>query len=356
MDRIKIAVPVAEVKELYTGAITALQDNRDKGPAIQPVFRDYSWCGYIMIDICVPKSLFHNSLEEHTDRCLNCLIELIRIEARESNGLEISHDAIKFAEVWYLEYGKNIVIPKRHSMHACLDKIALTLAGQHPTLSKVKYYSRVGNNGYQVGLHTKEYEICAYDKTTAAIYNGTGNDKEIFKDLLDRHNLQVLRVEVKLFKSKYIKKHLGKLKYMHSFKLFDLFNSILEQRALKHFWAAIEDALPKVKYSKVALIKQIDAAAKNDVSINDIIFKVGMDYLEHSLGRTVLKQLLVPTSAKIKGKARESQHSTLLKKRKEIQKKFKTKKFYIASRINNYLNEFKPIWIDKENDDIEGVM
>jgi hypothetical protein len=360
MDRIKIAVPVKAVTPLQEDAIEVLTGNKRTGPRIHPVFRNYSWCGYIVIDVCVPKSLFHNSLEEHRDKCLDCLVEFLVIEAQKKN-LRISHDAIRFADVWYLEYGKNIVIPKRYSIHACLDKIALALAGQHQTLSQVEYDyktdKRIGNKGYQVGFYTKEYEVYAYDKTTQAMSEkSTGNDKEVYRMLLDKHNLQVLRLEVKFFERKNIKKHLGKLKYIHDFTLFDLFNSSFEQRVLKHFWAEVETSLPRVKYSKAKLIKQIDAAAKNNVSINDIIFKVGMDSLEHSLGRTKLKQLLVPTSAKTKSNARKVQHGDFLKKRAEIQKKFKTKKFYIASKITQYLNEFKPIWIDKENDDIQGVL
>ena len=65
-------------------------------------------------------------------------------------------------------------------------------------MTKVQYYSRAGNKGCKVALHTNGYEICFYDKTTRALYEGTGDDQKVYTNLLN-NGYQALNYEVKLF-------------------------------------------------------------------------------------------------------------------------------------------------------------
>lgn len=308
-----------------------------------------------MIDVCIPKTLFGNSLEEVTREDLDKLVQRLQEEAEDQYGIFISQDSLFHAEIWYLEYRKNVILPIRYCLFNLLDKIALCSGWRTQDLTKVKYISREGNKGYKVALHTDDYEICFYDKTTAAIFNGTGQDKEIFRSLF-KQGFQVLSYEVKLFNKSAITRKLKPHKPLHSFTLQDVCDQGLAQQVLWSHWEEIEKTIPMVRLSTAQLQKSIYQASLNGGSMKDILLKWGVDELERKFGSTRLKHLLVPTGSKMGNKRRENQYAALKKKRQALKSLFKNRKEYIVQKISSYLKEFKPIRYDHQTGDIQGVL
>lgn len=245
-DRIKVIVPVTEVKGWSPDVIQEMKKNYCKRPTIRPAFQ-YKWkYKAVLIDVCVPKTLFGNSLEEVAREDLDKLVQRLQEEAKEQYGICIPRDSLLYAEVWYLEYRKNVILPIRYCLMNLLDKIALCLAQRTQDLTKVKYASREGNKGYKVALHTEDYEICFYDKTTAAIFNGTGQDKEVFRNLL-KQGLQVLSYEVKMFNKPAVTRKLKPYKSLYSFTFQDVCDPVLSQQVLLSHWEHIEKTIPTVR-------------------------------------------------------------------------------------------------------------
>lgn len=353
-DRIKIAVKEEYVKELRHGALFNLRDGR-KGPTSVPVFSYKREWGVLLIDISVPRTLFNNTLEEAKVEDKGKLVWAIQSYAKERD-LNISNWAILNADVWYLELGKNIILSDKRSILNCLFKLGLCLAQYTNWIGKVRYYSNEGNTGYKVCLRNDSREVCFYDKTTKELvskarYNTT-NQKVFSKLLTDGY--RVLRYEVKFFKAAAIKRELG---FFHSGRTFDdIWNTKLIQEILTHFWEDIEDTLPYVRNRKAGLIKSIQTAVQNGVSCNDIVSKIGFDYLEQQLGATILKQLLISCKDKVTRQSRKVSYGNLRTKRSDLKSKFKTKKEYVAQKISQYLQEMKPIRFNKETDEVEGVL
>lgn len=354
IDRIKIAVKLENVQELRHGALNNLWDGR-KNPTAVPVFRYRRWEGELLIDISVPRTLFGNTLEEATVAHKEELVSKIHIYAKEC-GLNIPKWAILNADVRYLELGKNIILPIKHNLHNCLLKLGLSLAKRTNLIGQVCYFSNIGNDGLKVCVRNEGREICFYDKTTKEISAGWEYNKEnqrIFTKLL-ANGYKVLRYEVKFLKGSVVKKELNFFGSGRTFN--DIWNAELVQEILAYYWDDIEYTLPSVRNRKAGLIKSIQAAVQNEVSCADVLFKIGFDYLEQQLGATILKQLLISCNDKIKRKSREVSYGKLRTKRSDLKSKFKTKKEYVAQKISQYLTAMKPIRINKDTDEVEGVL
>ena len=176
IDRIKIAVKLEDVEELKYGALGKVWDGR-KYPTDRPIFSyRHSW-GILLVDMSVPRSLFNNTLEEATAEDMGRMVTHIQVYARE-RGLYIPTGAILYADVWYLEIGKNIILANKYSLYNVLLKLGKCLAKRKNWVGKVWYYSNVGNMGLKVCLRNKEREVCFYDKTTKELVSGGKYKKE----------------------------------------------------------------------------------------------------------------------------------------------------------------------------------
>lgn len=354
IDRIKIAVKEEYVKELGYGSLYAISDGR-KLPTNKPAFNYRGKWGVVLIDISVPRTLFENTLEEATVEDKDKLVSYIQLYAKERE-LDIPKDVILNADIWYLELGKNIILPSKYSLHNCLIKLNKCLVKNTNWLGKVYYYDELGHTGLKVCARNKEREVCFYDKTTKEIVSRKqyNNDNQTLFTRLLEDGYKVLRYEVKFFTGSAVKRELGKFGIGRTFN--DIWDKEKVQNILTHYWKDIEETLPTVRNRKAGLIKSIETAVKNKVSCFDIVSKIGVDYLTQELGATLLKQLLVPCEAKIKGKTNEVNYGSSRKNMAKLKGKFRTKKEYIAQRISQYIKEMKPIRVNKETGDIEGVL
>lgn len=353
IDRVKIAVPLKDVKELKYGAFTHINDGR-KHPTHVPVMIVNKKWDVLIIDISIPRSLFNNTLEESAPKEFPKIVGIIQKYA-ESRGIYIPPYRIAVASIWYAELGKNMPLSCKYSMANLLSRLGKSLALRKNWLGKVWYFNNQGSTGLKVCVRNQEREICFYDKTTKELVSsGEYNcqNQQVFQKLLEQ-GYQVLRYEVKFFNHSVMKRVCAK--YWQEATFDTLWNPDFVKQLLADNWKEIEEGIPPIRSRKQGLIKSIQAAILNGVKLKDIMVKFGLDYLERELGSTLLKQVLLPIAIRKRNKSQEATYSDLRKQRRSINGKFKTKKGYVLQKISQYIGDMMPIRLTTETDYIERV-
>ena len=343
MDRIKFLIEESEIQGLSDDIRQKMYEDycKKKNPGLNPVMRCvYSQYG-VVVDVCVPKFLFGNSLEETTDTNLAQFVQSIQQYASKTYGLVLSVAAIKEAKCWYLEYGKNIVLPAKYNQMLLLQKIGRCLVHGSQQLTSVKYVSSQGNHGCKVGIYTQSYEQCFYDKTTKEMFAGAKGDKALFAALLKDDKLQVMRFEVKFFRQASIRSALKHLKCgISSFTVEDVWDSQLEKRYLLGCWDKIKPTISTCRISTDCLEKAIYSAIQKGICLKDILYLMGLFTLKQRLGATQCKHLLCPTLTGKQKQRNRNQYAMVKKKQCMLNKFFQTKKEYIVQRISSVLTDF----------------
>lgn len=349
-DRTKLAIPSTEIKEMLENAIKDLNNKAYKAnPTTKPVFRYNYKEKVVVIDVCVSKMLFHNNLEEATEADFTSFVERIRSYAYEK-GLLISAESIKNASVWYLEYGKNILLNSKYSANSVLSRLGKALDKKGQTYEAAKYYSNIGNNGVSVALHTENKKAILYDKTTKEIFASRNHkNNTVYKQLLDK-KLQVLRLELKYLKKASVEEVIGKKLGKKDITLADIWNSNLAHSIINDFWQEIHPNIPKKCPKKAKLIKCLNKAVKEGISIQDIYLQYADNALKNELGNILLKQILMPIESKISGKAQQQQYSALQKKCRKYENIFAVKNDYSIRQITEYIENFLAIRLTRSED------
>lgn len=349
-DRVKVAVPVSEVKERLENTINNLNSKFYKAnPTTKPIFHYNYKEKVVFIDVCVSKMLFHNNLEEAIEADFNLFVDKIKHYAYE-NGLIISEESIKNASVWYLEYGKNILLDKKYSINAILSRLGKALDKKGQTYEASKYYSNIGNNGFSVALHTQNKKSIFYDKTTKEIYASKNQEnKNIYKQILDK-NLQVLRVELKFLKKASVKENICKRLKKTDITLIDIWNSNLAQSIIKDFWQETLYNMPQKIIKQDQLIKYFNRAVEEGLSIQETLLLYAYNDLVNKLGYSLSKRMFIPIKTKLSSKARQQQYSALRKKYRKNKHLFSIKKDYANNKITEYIENFIAIRLTRSED------
>lgn len=352
IDRTRIAIPEAEIKELRPCALACL-DTTYKNPTNKPVIA-YKF-GCVVFDLSIPRALFDNTIEEAKDEDWDKIVNYIQKHGL-SKGLIIEKTSIASAGIWYLEIGKNILIPIRYCLDSLLKKIAKCLAKRKDRIQRKQFVNETGYQGSKTAILINKRDIGFYDKTAKELSNTAAYNKSnrVLLRWLLKEGWKVLRYEVKLCRSDAIKQALRTCEIGFTFS--DVWHNQADRKLLKYFFEPIEQTVPPAKSRKEILMKQIHTARLKKVSIRDICIKVGLDTLEREFGATTLKNAFVRWEDKIQGKKTEMAYIALRNKRKAINKHFKDKKEYVIDRIKKFITELEPIRINKEADIIEGVL
>lgn len=150
IDRIKGGIEPENVKELWPGAIEALKAQRIKNPHNKPVVSYHSKKQQVVFDVAAPRCLFGNNLAEATDADLDELVTAIQCEFTR-NGVDVPKEAIYNAQIYYLEYGKNIILPITTSMPALFKRFGKGLTKGYNAL-EFHHYRKDRRDGYKVGI------------------------------------------------------------------------------------------------------------------------------------------------------------------------------------------------------------
>lgn len=352
IDRVRISIPETEIQELRPRAIVNI-DTTYKNPTNKPVIA-YKFAS-VVFDMNIPRALFDNTIEEAKIEDWDKIVNYIQ-KYGCLNGLNIEEKSIANARIWYLEIGKNILIPNRYCIYNLLKKIAKCLVKRMEKIQTKQFVNEIGSQGSKTAILINKRDIGFYDKTAKELSNTATYNKSnriLLKWLLEE-GWKVLRYEVKLCCSDMIKQALRSCKIGFTFS--DVWHNQADKKLLKYFFEPIEQTVPPAKSKKEILMKQIRTARIENISMRDICIKVGLDTLEREFGATTLKNAFIGWEDKIKGKKAEMAYIALRNKRKAINKHFKEKKEYVINRIKKVITELEPIRINKETGDIEGVL
>lgn len=351
IDRMKGSIEIAEVKELRVGSISAVMwgnSENTKNPKNSPVVYFHNKMKQFVFDVAVPRALFGNNLEEAKDEDLERMLLIIQ-EAFNNKGLGISLESIANSNIYYVEYGKNIILPLKYCLAALFNRLNKCLVKGFNHL-EYRQYIEDGIRGYKLGIVNDGRDISFYDKTSKEIvgkspYNA--KNKCLYEKLLSERK-RVLRYEITFYRTEAIKRYLSKFKKINGgFRLKDIWDSHLINQVLVSYWNEIEDNLPASMCPKEKELRQLDKALKEGVPLADAVMYKGLEYYEQQYGATVIKQLCNPIEARYKGnKSKAMQYNALKKKQKNLKTKFDIQKEYVLTKVGNAIKQFNPIRLD----------
>ena len=344
IDRIKGGIEPENVKEMWPGAIEALKAQRIKNPHNKPVVSYHSKKQQVVFDVAAPRCLFGNNLAEATDADLDELVTAIQCEFTR-NGVDVPKEAIYNAQIYYLEYGKNIILPITTSMIAFFKRLEKGLTKGYNAL-EFHHYRKGRRDGYKVGISLDSRDIAFYDKTTK-------ENKEIYCKLLDQGK-QVLRYEATFYNSPSVNANLSKFKRCSGkFTLREVWDSKLARELLVSFSNEVLNNLPPAGCSKEAELRQIKEAIRGGFSTSDILLYKGLENLEKKLGANTVKELFNPIEERYAGgKKQYMQYSSAKKKQEKLAAYFKPRRAQTIRKIKRSIKDFKPIRVDMRTKEI----
>lgn len=344
IDRIKGGIEPENVKELWPGAIEALKAQRIKNPHNKPVVSYHSKKQQVVFDVAAPRYLFGNNLAEATDADLDELVAAIQYEFTR-NGLDVSKEAIYNAQIYYLEYGKNIILPITTSMTALFKRFGKGFTKGYNAL-EFHHYRKDRRDGYKVGISLDNRDIAFYDKTTK-------ENKEIYCKLLEQGK-KVLRYEATFYNSLSVNTNLSKFKQCGGkFTLREVWDSKLARELLVSFSNEVLNNLPPAGCSKETELRQIKEAIRGGVSIRDILIYKGLENLEKKLGANTVKEMFNPIEERYAGRKKQyMQYGAVKTKQEKLGEYFKTRRDQTIRKIKRTINDFKPIRVDMRTKEI----
>ncbi|WP_428049870.1 hypothetical protein [Candidatus Avelusimicrobium caledoniensis] len=348
IDRMKGGIEEEDVKEMWSGSAEDIKQSKATNPKNKPsVFYHHQKKQYVF-DVAVPRCLFENNLEEATDTDLGLIVSEIQA-AFARKGLMVSKKAIENAGIFYLEYGKNIILPVECCLLALFKRLGKCLTKGY-NAPEFHHYRKGRRDGYKASVSNEGRDVGFYDKTTKEIvgkgyFNKT--NRNIYTTLL-ANGKQVLRYEVTFYGSPAVKHYLSKFKRCEQkFTLQDVWDSNLIQQVLVSALKEVVDNLPPAGCSKETELKQIAHAIKQGVSVNDIAQYTGLETLERRHGAYTIKELFNPIEKRYNSqKAQYNQYADAKKKQARLGDYFKGRKDYVVRKIVRVVQNFKPLRLD----------
>lgn len=344
IDRIKGGIEPENVKEMWPGAIESLKAQRIKNPHNKPVVSYHSKKQQVVFDVAAPRYLFGNNLAEATDADLDELVAAIQCEFTR-NGVDVPKEAIYNAQIYYLEYGKNIILPITTSMTALFKRFGKGFTKGYNAL-EFHHYRKDRRDGYKVGISLDNRDIAFYDKTTK-------ENKEIYCKLLEQGK-KVLRYEATFYNSLSVNTNLSKFKQCRGkFTLREVWDSKLARELLVSFSNEVLNNLPPAGYAKETELRQIKEAIRGGVSIRDILIYKGLETLEKKLGANTVKEIANPVEKRYAGEKKQyMQYGAVKKKQEKLGEYFKTRRDQTIRKIKRTIKDFKPIRVDMRTKEI----
>ena len=304
IDRMKGSIEIAEVKELRVGGISAVMwgnSENTKNPKNSPVVYFHNKMKQFVFDVAVPRALFSNNLEEAKDEDLERMLLIIQ-EAFNNKGLGISLESIANSNIYYVEYGKNIILPLKYCLAALFNRLNKCLVKGFNHL-EYRQYIKDGIRGCKLGIVNDGRDISFYDKTSKEIvgkspYNA--KNKCLYEKLLSERK-RVLRYEITFYRTEAIKRYLSKFKKINGgFRLKDIWDSHLINQVLVSYWNEIEDNLPASMCPKEKELRQLDKVLKEGVPFSDAVMYKGLEYYEKNTEQLLLSNCVIRLKLVIK--------------------------------------------------------
>lgn len=206
----------------------------------------------LIIELSLPKLLYHENLHEVTEDDFPQLIILLR-QVLSVMGVEVTDEALKTAHVCRIHYGKNILLAEGVWCDFVMKDI------EKANVSKIydSGHTDYRNDGHCIRFHTKYYEFAIYDKikdlqqqkkSPSRSIEDTAHGSYQCIDLAELGKRQVFRIETRLNSGKTIRAAMERAGIAIKSCTFEiLFDSLIARTINLHHWQSIVNALEPMK-------------------------------------------------------------------------------------------------------------
>jgi hypothetical protein len=246
----------------------------------------------LRVELSLPKLIFANNLQELTDTDFNMVLAALK-NTLENMGVSVDIETLANARVSAVHFSKNIILEKGILCSVVLRELAKSDVNSRLDLSLTKYR----NDGEAITYHANTYEVCFYDKIRdvnkanlspkRAIDRQRGNIAEDSKF----SNKEILRMEVRLNKTKIIKEVFKKSGYSKALIFKEVFSEDISKAVLTHFWDILVKNTP-VKISANNTAGEIFNVTKEADSVGERLKITAFMLITQELGRRTAKKLL----------------------------------------------------------------
>lgn len=302
IDTIRLALDIKRIPDefkiakskngVFRGVINPTKEMKESGryyPRITFVKRPVrgGFSQQFLIEFSIPKLIKGNNFSEVNDEDFDAIIKALK-DALFDMDIKWQFSAvIANARVVKIDYSKNIVFNDGTTISQVLR--LLNLANIKKTMDVSSGEFR--NGGQICHLHTSGRDIAFYDKISDLKRSKISEKRSVEKDnkiqiqLLDalskRHNLSVLRFEIRLNGVNEIKRNLVKIgedKSDLSFR--HLFSSKISQAILLNWWHEIFNQIPKAPLDDETVENMFLGLLKNEeAKPQRVLATLGMKYL-----------------------------------------------------------------------------
>jgi hypothetical protein len=176
----------------------------------------YGKSANVKLEFSVPKLIFQNNLNECNNDDFSLVIETLHKRLFEL-GLYINPLFLENALVCNIHYSKNIILQDGYTSNYIISELRKIDVRKNLDLASVKYM----NDGKSLYLHSSLYEFVIYDKAS---------------EMNKKSKEEILRLEVRLLKSKKIKDTLRKLELDITPTLKNLFSYEISKAVVNDYW------------------------------------------------------------------------------------------------------------------------
>ena len=177
----------------------------------------YGKSANLKLEFSAPKLIFQNNLDECSDDDFNEVIATLQKRLLELS-IQIEPKVLSNAKVCNIHYSKNIILANGYTSNYIISELQKIDLRKSLDLASVKYM----NDGKSLYLHSTTHEFIIYDKVKET--KGIQPDSEI------------LRLEVRLLKTRKIKEVLNKLNLSNTNTFKELFSSKISKVVVNNYW------------------------------------------------------------------------------------------------------------------------
>lgn len=209
----------------------------------------------LKVEFSIPKLLFGNNFEELEEADFEAVLFKLQ-EILAEMGVLVEVETLKNAKVCCVHFGKNVILAEAPSS-LIINTIRKLNISKRLDAGNTDYR----NDGQAIRFHTNSYELTFYDKVKDLEQSKISEkraiecDNEFNFDFFCASGLackEVLRMEVRLNKTRKLKEVLAKVGYEITSPTFnDVFNKELAKQVLMHFWnISIKPSLPTLIFAE----------------------------------------------------------------------------------------------------------
>lgn len=179
----------------------------------------YGKSANVKLEFSVSKLIFQNNLDECSDKDFELVISTLHKRLFEL-GLCVNYIFLENALVCNIHYSKNIILEDGYTSNYVISELRKIDVRKNLDLASVKYM----NDGRSLYLHSSTYQFVIYDKAS---------------EMNKKTNEEILRLEVRLLKTKKIKDTLHKLELDLTPTLKNLFSYEISKAVVNNYWETL---------------------------------------------------------------------------------------------------------------------